>query len=208
MTLARRNKPVRIASVLSWLVLSLIAIMIAYFVWKAGLFPALFVHEDKPVPDVPAPEQITSGKSSITGFDKEQQPYRFTARSAIQDKNNEDLVHLDTVEGMFRKKDGEELELTANGGQYDSKVKILDLAGNIVLMSKGRYKAFMDKARVTLTDRKLVSKVPVKVVFDRGVIRANGVVITDNGKHVLFTGRVRTTIEPADGGTNKGNRQP
>ena len=209
LTLPVQNKQARNWPVIaSRVVLVLIALLIAFFVYKAGIFSALVLRKPEPVANLPRPEQISSGKSSITGFDKEQQPYRFTAQSAIQDKKVSHLVHLEKVNGNFRKNDGEVLELTANEGQYDSQKKQLDLAGNIILVSKDRYTAFMKKATVTLKDRRLVSSAPVRVVFDRGEIKARGVEITDNGKHVLFVGRVKTTIQPPGQNTlSKENRQ-
>ena len=200
--------PVTVAAILARLVLFATAGLILVFTWKAGMFASLFARKPKPVVDVPLPEQITSGISTITGFDKNQQPYKLTAQSVLQDETNPDLAHLKTVSGMLLKNSGKELRMVARTGEYHKAKKILDLIGDVKLISQGEYTGYLQKARVTLKDKRLYATVPVTVVFDRGTIRANGVEITENGNRVLFFNGVKTRFNGAgtsvtDGKTDK-----
>ncbi len=186
------KKPVRAATVISWLVLAATLLLLAVFTVKAGMFASLFGRKPEPVVDMPLPDQVSSGVSSITGFDKDGQPYQLTSQSVLQDKNNSDLAHLKQITGVLSKKTGKKLLMNALSGQYNVDKKVLDLEGDIKLVSEGEYTAYLEKARVTLKEKRLYAKVPVTVIFDRGTIRANGVDISDNGNRVLFFGGVKT----------------
>lgn len=161
---------------------------------QAGMFASLFGRKAEVVVDLPLPDQVSSGLSSITGFDKDGQPYKLTSQSVLQDKTNSDLAHLKTINGVLTKKTGKKLLMTAISGQYNAETKILDLEGNVKLVSQDEYTAFLEKARVTLKEKRLYAKVPVKVIFDRGTILANGVDIKENGNRVLFFNGVKTTF--------------
>ncbi len=189
------KRPVRAATVISWLVLSATVLLLAVFAVKAGMFASLFGRKPEPVVNMPLPDQVSSGVSSITGFDKDGQPYKLTSQSVLQDKNNSDLAHLKQISGVLRKKTGKKLLLNALGGQYNADKKILDLEGKIKLVSQGEYTAYLEKARVTLKEKRLYAKVPVTVIFDRGTIQANGIDISDNGNRVLFFDGVKTRFD-------------
>ena len=189
------TKKFRLIDVLSALVLAVTIGLIGLFLIKAGLFASLFTRPPKPVANMPLPEQVTSGVSTITGFDKDNQPYEMKAQSVLQDKTNNDLAHLTTVSGYLRKKTGDTMRLSAKSGAYDKEKRILDLIGNVKLISQGQYTAYLEKARVTLKDKRLYAKVPVKVIFAQGSINSNGVDITENGARVLFFGGVKTHFD-------------
>ena len=197
------KKPLTVATLISWLILAVTMGLLAVFVTKAGMFASLFGRKPEAVVKLPLPDQVSSGVSTITGFDKDQQPYKMTSQSVLQDKNNSDIAHLEIIAGVLHKKSGKNLEMSALKGVYHKDKKILDLAGNIKLVSQGEYTAYLEKAQVTLKEKRLYAKVPVTVIFDRGRIQANGVDIKDNGKQVLFFNGVKTrfnaSAEPASG---------
>lgn len=186
------KKPLRGAKIASWVVLAVTTVLLAIFIGKAGLFASLFGKKPSPVVNLPLPDQVSSGVSMITGFDKDNQPYRLTSQSVLQDKQNDDLSHLKVLTGLLRKKDGKNLQMNALRGLYNKESKILDLEGKIKIVSQDEYVAYLEKARVTLNEKRLYATVPVKVIFDRGTIRANGVDITNNGERVLFFNGVKT----------------
>ncbi len=188
-------KKFRLVKALKALVLTVTVGLIGLFLVKAGLFASLFTKPPKPITNMPLPEQVSSGVSTITGFDKDDQPYEMKAQSVLQDKTNSDIAHLTMVSGKLRKKTGDMMRVTAKGGDYDKEKRILNLAGNIKLSSQGQYTAYLEKAQIKLKEKRLFAKVPVKVVFAQGTINANGVDITENGARVLFFGGVKTHFD-------------
>ena len=191
------KKPLRGSTIASWVVLAGTAGLLAVFVGKTGMFASLFGRKPTPIVNMPLPDQVSSGVSTITGFDKDNQPYRLTSQSVLQDEHNEDLAHLKILSGLLRKKSGKNLEMTSLRGLYNKEKKVLDLQGSIKIVSQGEYVAYLEKARVTLKEKRLYATVPVKVIFDRGIIRANGVDITNNGERVLFFNGVKTRFNSA-----------
>jgi len=198
------NKPIPAATIFSWLVLAATILLLTVFSIKAGVFASLFGRKQEVVVNMPLPDQVSSGVSSITGFDKDGQPYQLTSQSVLQDKINSNLAHLKQITGVLRKKTGKKLLMTALAGEYNAEKKVLDLKGNIKLVSQDEYTAFLEKARVTLKEKRLYAKVPVTVIFDRGTIQANGVDITDNGNRVLFFNGVKTRFNSGSASVSDG----
>ena len=62
----------------------------------------------------------------------------------------------------------------------------------------------MSKAQVNIAEHRLYSDVPVEVVYDRGVIRSNGMEIIDDGARILFFNGVKATF---GGESSKGSVQ-
>ena len=175
--------------------------LIGSFFWQAGVFNAL-IPKPPVAPSVVAnPEQGLASTATVTGFDKENQPYSFSSDTALQDKTEPHKVHLTGVSGHFLRNSGETITLAANGGLYDTDAKTLDLEGAVHIVSIGRFTADMDRAHVDTTTKKMTSDTPVKVIFGSGTINANGLEITDDGKNILFKDRVRAKFisQPGEG---------
>ena len=90
---------------------------------------------------------------------------------------------------------GENLNVTSDKAQYDSKSKQMDLAGDVVLNQGQKFKATMDKATVNTVDQTLQSQSPVVVETRGGIIHADSLTVLDNGNRVLFKGGVKAHFE-------------
>lgn len=198
-----RSRAIRIAS---WITLAATALLIVVFIVQIASFEGLKPRKPQTADIAPPANQITAGRSSIAGYDNEQQPFVFTAEQVRQDPDKTNVVHLTAVEGELRNKDGAVMTVSANGAIYDTDSKVLDLAGNVRLASQGRFVADTDRARVFLDEKRLVTDAPVMVKMNRGKIAANGAEITESGKRVVFLNRVRVTYTPIPA-HSKGNGQ-
>ncbi len=172
--------------------------LVTWFFIQAGLFE----EEAKPIQTTKAAKGVDiSSKESVmlapvfTGFDKNNQPYSVSAKSARRDEARPDTVYLDEVKGELKlRKSGDVVVMTADKGTYTSDAKKLDLTGSVRMISTGKYSAKTDAAKVDLTDKGLRSESPVNVVFSDGVIDANGVQLWDAGERILFFNGVRLHI--------------
>jgi lipopolysaccharide export system protein LptC len=189
---------------LSWVAMALGLAFVVMFLVQAGLFASLMPDEPA-APPVVNPDQITATDSTVNGMDKENQPYEVTAKRGWQDDTTLTLVHLEDVEGKFRRAAGAEYTLSARTGTYDTKVKELDLEGDVTIVQKDRFTAVMDKAHVVVEEKKLTTAVPVDVTFGTGTIKANGMEITDDGARILFLNGVKARF---DGAAAKGDQNP
>ena len=198
---ARRRA--RLAPILSWAVVALGLGLVAMFLLQAGILSVL-QPKPKPVPvTIEKPEQIVGSFSRIAGFDREKQPYEVTAKKGYQDKEKDNLVHLEELVATFRRSSGQAYEISSNTGLYDSKAKEMDLEGKVEIVEAGRFTANMEKAHIVMEKKNLVSNVPVVVEMDSGTITANGLKITNDGKNILFLNGVKARFtETAKKGDN------
>ncbi len=196
-----RPRVLRIASLLT---ITLTAVLMAVFVAQIASFDALKPPRPQSRTTVAPANQITADRSTIAGYDKQQQPFVVNAKVARQDAEKNNIVHLTAIDAKLNRSDGTVMTVSARKGTYDTDSRVLDLEGDVRLASEGKFVANMDKARVFLEQKRLVSNVPVTVSLQNGKIDANGLEITDNGNRVEFLNRVKATYAPE---TGKGDRQ-
>lgn len=181
----------RLAPILSWAALAFGLGLVIVFLAQAGFFSALRP-KPKPAPlTVEMPEQISGAFGRIAGIDRENQPYVITAKKGYQDKESADLVHMEDLTGTFQRKSSQPFELFSDTGLYHSKVKEMDLEGNVRIVEKGRFTATMTKAHVELEKKNLVSNVPVVVEMEAGTINANGLQVSNDGNNIKFLNGVK-----------------
>ncbi len=182
----------RLAPMLSWLAAALGIAFAALFVAQAGLFSRLMPEETAPPVTLDKPDQITSRDSTLTGFDRQKQPYELKAARGVQDKDHPELVHLETVTGKFLKATGQAYTLQSRTALYNTDKREVDLEGDVVIGETGRFTARMAKAHVVVAEKKLTTDSPVTVEFAGGTIEARGLQITDDGANIKFLNGVKT----------------
>ena len=185
----------RLARLMSWLAAAAGAAFVIAFLAQAGLFSALMPREPSAPPPKVQADQITAIQSTVTGLDREKQPYEVTAARGWQDENVPSRVHLEAPEGRFRRPQGAEYTISAKTGLYDSEAKTLDLAGSVVLEQAERFKALMEQANIVVEEKRLVSGSPVTAHFGSGTVNANGMQITDDGARILFLNGVKARFD-------------
>lgn len=193
-----------LARQVSWLAAALGLGFVLAFLAQAGLFSALIPAPKAPPPPAAEADQVNATQSTVSGLDKQQQPYEVKAKYGWQDNATPALVHLEQPEGVFHRAQGTQYTLRGDRGLYDTEVKKLDLDGNVVLEQKERFTARMAKANVLVEEKKLQSDTPVDVVFGSGTVHANGMQITDDGNRILFLNGVKARFDApqAEGGAN------
>ncbi len=181
----------RLAPLFSWAALAFGLGLVIVFLVQAGVFSAL---RPKPRPaslTVEMPDQIAGAYARIAGFDRENQSYVITAKKGYQDKESAELVHMEDLTGTFQRKSRQPFELSSKTGLYHSKVREMDLEGNVRIVEKGRFVATMAKAHVELQNKNLASDVPVVVEMEAGTIAANGLQVSNDGNNIKFLNGVK-----------------
>jgi lipopolysaccharide export system protein LptC len=181
----------RLAPLLSWAALAFGLGLVIVFLVQTGLFSALRPHPAPTALTVEMPDQIAGAFARIAGFDRENQPYVITAKKGYQDKEMAEFVHLEDLTGTFQRQSRQPFELYSKTGLYHSKVREMDLEGNVRIVEKGRFTATMAKAHVELEKKNLVSDVPVVVELDFGTINANGLQVSNDGNNIKFLNGVK-----------------
>ncbi len=179
---------------LAWVALAVALGLSLTFLVQLGIFDAAQPKVDLAVAPARFPDQISGGRSRISGFDKNNLPFEINAEKGVQDKERDTLVHLSTLNSTFQRPTGAVLTMTAASASYETKMKSLELSGDVVFAEGQRFRAHMDKAAVNMNDQTLTSKSPVSVDIIGGRITADSLTISANGERILFKGGVKASF--------------
>lgn len=139
--------------------------------------------------------KITMNAPKLRGYRAGSRPYEMTAASASQDARKPNLVELNEITGQVTLENSGLAHIEATTGVYDSQSEKLELAGRVNVRTDTGYNAHLTTASVDFKGGKVSSSEPVRVDINGGSIKANKLDIDDNGKHIVFEGRVQAIIE-------------
>ena len=147
--------------------------------------------------------QVVMDSPKLNGFTASDSAYEIVADRALQDLNDPKKVLLEKIGATLTLTDGNVVSVKANNGKFDIEGENLKLnAGVKVHMSAG-YEAELDNAVIDIKTGILKSDDPVFIKADIGEIRANSIIVRDNGNFIFFEDRVRMVVQP-----NKIRRKP
>ncbi len=138
----------------------------------------------------------------FSGFDSQNRPYLVNALTAIQDKEDQNLIRLTTIDGHVVLAKAEnappdaitELTLQANGGLLRSEEQTMELEGNVTLRSDNDYEFVTQWAFIDFETNHIHGSKPISGAGPRGAIEAQGFEVTEDGDRIVFKGNVQTTI--------------
>lgn len=139
--------------------------------------------------------KITMDAPKLSGYREGTQPYEVTAASASQDVKNPSIVELNEITGHVQLNGGGRAQITAQTGIYDSQSEFMKLKGNVRVQTDSGYDAQLSSASVDFKGGRVTSEEPVVVKITEGTISANRLDISDNGKHIVFEGKVHTVLD-------------
>lgn len=149
---------------------------------KSGLrvsFVDTKVIKEKPSSPVMA-SPVYSG-SGING-----QQYKIVGKTATQQTPN--LVVIETVEAAMTKPDGAWRILTADRAEFQQDKKLLDLFGNVTVVDDQGTNFVTEHATIETNTTRIYGTKRITGQGNMGNLVASGFEITDNGKHIQFTG--------------------
>ena len=142
--------------------------------------------------------RITMDLPKLSGFRNDGRPYQVTAKSAAQDIRTPGIVDLSDLQADIGMADKSRAHVTARNGRYDSGKELLNLNTAVELKADNGYDVKLETADIDFHAGTMVSDRPVTVVMNNGSIKADRMVISDNGKRLMFEGNVRSVLLPAD----------
>ena len=144
----------------------------------------------------------------LTGFRKDGQPYEVIASAATQDARQPTMVELKDLRGKLATDDkGGIAHLHADSGYFDTQKENLNLRDNVSVKTDKGQQIHLQSAAIDFKAGTVVSQEPVMVQLQNGTIKAQGLQVSDNGKVLVFTGRVQSVFEkiPDDDAPPKGD---
>ena len=89
------------------------------------------------------------------------------------------------------------MALSAAAGVYDKKQRTIDLSGGVTVFHDRGYTVTSDTARVLLDKGVATSDDPVSAHGQSGVATGEGFRIYDRGERIVFTGKSKVVLYPA-----------
>jgi lipopolysaccharide export system protein LptC len=140
--------------------------------------------------------KVTMESPRLTGYQKDNRAYEVTATSATQDVRKPNVVELTDMKGRLTLDDnGTMARLQAATGVFDTQREYLELRQDIRVTTDSGLDARLTSASIDLKGGTVASREPVFVTLPNGSVEAQALDITERGKVLTFTGRVRTVLE-------------
>ena len=133
---------------------------------------------------------------AMKGLDNKNRPYDLRAKRAFQNLKQPKIVTLEQIEAQIPLDNSPTATLSAKVGTYDTDAETPILKGNVVVRGARGMDIDMQQADIDMKLGTMHSDEPVKVKSDRVEITADSIQVEDNGQRIVFTNRVRTTIDP------------
>ena len=180
-----------------------VAIPTAIVAVLAGLIAVTFFNPLKLIANFP----IDPGKVSLSGtkivmelprlngFTGDGRPYELTARSAVQDVTNPQLLELSDLSAHVQQADGQKIDIQSVNGLYDTKAELLKLRDHIVLTTTSGYVAYLAEATAKIASGQIVSDSPVMVKLPNGTLTSKRLEVVDNGALLRFSGDVEMNLD-------------
>jgi lipopolysaccharide export system protein LptC len=142
--------------------------------------------------------RIRMDAPKLSGFNKDQKAYEVTARDAVQDLKTPSVVELNKLTGRMEQETNSFMRVTAEWGRFDQTADKLDLKGDVKVRTDKGQEADLKSARIDTKSGDIVSQEAVEVRSRSGTINADSMMLKDNGKYVMFEGRVRSVFTPEE----------
>ena len=149
----------------------------------------------------PQPQQSGSlelGGLKYKGVTAEGNDFIVLAKSAIESPELPNQISLTAPRARVDGTSGNPMTIRSNEGQFYRDNKRVDLNGRVVIVRPDIGYTLMTEAAIAHLDTGLLTSDNIVRGFSpRARVKADGMVISQNGKDVLFKGKSRLTITPS-----------
>lgn len=139
--------------------------------------------------------KLVMRQPKLEGFDKDNKPYLVTADRAFQDLKNTDVIELEQVRAELGAGQAGDVKVEAAIGRYDSDAETLLLEDRVMVTGADGQSIELHRADIDMKAGTLISNQPVRVTSDEAEITADTLRVYDEGKRIVFSQKVRMTIE-------------
>lgn len=140
--------------------------------------------------------KIAMESPRMTGYRKDSRGYEVTADNAYQDIRKPTVIELERMKARLATDDnGGTATLDAATGIFDTQNEQLELHRDIHVVTNDGQEAFLISASIDFKAGTVVSNEPVRVKMTSGTVEADSLKITENGKTIVFIGRVHALFD-------------
>jgi lipopolysaccharide export system protein LptC len=180
-----------------------------------GIFAIVFVWSDvernKIIPVKELASTPTIGKNELVNprfesTDSDNQPFTITAKRAVQNKDDDNLVMLEKPLADMLMNSGEWVALEADRGSFRQDNKMLLLRGKVRLYHDKGYQLEMEELDIDLTKNTAFTKADVAGQGPEGTLASKGLEGDSNAGKIIFNGPAKLILTSTSG--NSGKIQP
>lgn len=143
--------------------------------------------------------KIVMEKPRLSGFKRDGRSYELTANTAAQDLQTPNMVELNALTARMQTGNDGWANLNGARGLYDSKGEMLDVEGGLTVKTETGLDARLKDARIEFKSGTIVTDKPVEVKMPQGEVDAQTMQVLDNGRRLVFEGRVRSVFVNPNG---------
>lgn len=143
--------------------------------------------------------KVVMEKPKLSGFKRDGRSYELTSTTARQDLKEPNVVELDSLKARMQTGNEGWADLNGTRGIYDSKAEKLNVEGGVNLRTETGVDAKLQDARIQFRQGLIETDKPVEVNSPQGQINADRMQVIDNGKRLVFEGRVRSVFVNGQG---------
>lgn len=141
--------------------------------------------------------KIVMDKPRLSGFKRDGRSYELNATSAVQDLKTPNIVELESLNARMQTGNDGWANMSGRQGTYDSKAEVLDVTGDVSIITESGMDARLKDAHIEFKSGNIVTEKPVEVKMPQGVIDSERMQVVDNGRRIVFEGRVRSVFANA-----------
>jgi len=140
-------------------------------------------------------DRLTMELPRLTGFNKNQDAYNVTAKTAMQRLSAPGIIDLVDLEAVISMADKTSATLTATSGRFDSASEFLKLNEKVKVVSTKGYSADLTSASIDFKTGTVKSEEPVSVAVASGKVSAGSLLVKGGGSVITFSGGVSTRFQ-------------
>lgn len=138
--------------------------------------------------------KVVMEKPRLSGFKRDGRSYELTAATATQDLKAPNTVELDKLNARMQTGNDGWADLIGARGVYDSKIERLEVNGGLNVRTETGLDAKLQDAQIEFRAGTIITDKPVEVKMTQGEVAAETMKVLDNGKRLIFEGRVRSVF--------------
>jgi lipopolysaccharide export system protein LptC len=135
-------------------------------------------------------------RARYVGVDRKGQPFSITSETVSYIDPDGTKMQLETPEADITLNGGEWVALTADSGLYDRDGGSLQLTGAVNVFHDGGYQFRTSEAIIDLEAGTALGSKPVEAQGPFGQISAEGFMVIDEGRTILFEGQAKMRVYP------------
>ncbi len=170
-----------------------LALLVAVMLWSSGNSPSIKSNRTEAV-------DATMRDAVYESRDENKNPYKIIAPVARQNPDAPGMVDLTNPTSTIDM--GTQGSITANSknAQYDQNTGTLNVQGDVVLSNQAGTTFKTESAQVDVNNHTVNGDKPVVLEGSFGVVRGQGIQVTEGGKIITFTGQSSAKLNLGSGG--------